>query len=63
MTQSTAVAYELRRSPHPAPNQPNEPIHAALAYYHANQEEIEQDIADEAVAADQLEREHTKILD
>lgn len=35
-------------------------VHAALAYCHANQEEIEQDIADEAVAADQLEHEHTK---
>ncbi len=35
-------------------------VHAALAYYHANQEEIERDIADEAVAADQLEHEHTK---
>ncbi len=35
-------------------------VHAALAYYHANQGEIEQGIADEAVAAEHLEREHTK---
>lgn len=33
-------------------------VHAALAYYHANQEEIEADISDEEAEADQLEREH-----
>jgi len=35
-------------------------VHAALAYYHANQEEIEQEIAEEEVEAEQLEREHGK---
>lgn len=33
-------------------------VHAALAYYHANQEEIEQDIAEEEAVAEQLERQH-----
>jgi uncharacterized protein (DUF433 family) len=33
-------------------------VHAALAYYHANQDEIEADIAAEEVEADRLEREH-----
>ncbi len=33
-------------------------VHAALTYYHANREEIEADIAEEAAAADRLEREH-----
>jgi hypothetical protein len=31
-------------------------VHAALAYYHANREEIEQDIADEEAVAERLER-------
>ena len=35
-------------------------VHAALAYYHANQEEIEQDIAEEEAVAEQLERQHGK---
>ena len=35
-------------------------IHAALAYYHANREEIEQDIAEEEAVAEQLEQEHGK---
>lgn len=35
-------------------------VHAALAYYHANQEEIEQDIAEEEAVAEQLERRHGK---
>ena len=33
-------------------------VHAALAYYHANREEIETDIAVEDIEADHLEREH-----
>jgi uncharacterized protein (DUF433 family) len=32
-------------------------VHAALAYYHANREEIETDIAAEDIEADRLERE------
>jgi len=35
-------------------------VHGALAYYHANQEEIEQDIAEEEALAEQLERQHGK---
>jgi len=33
-------------------------VHAALAYYHANREEIEADIAAEDTEAERLEREH-----
>ena len=33
-------------------------VHAALAYYHANREEIESDIAAEEIEAERLEREH-----
>jgi len=33
-------------------------VHAALAYYHANREEIEADIAAEEEKAERLEREH-----
>src|SRR3990172_3164400 len=33
-------------------------VHAALAYYHANREEIETDIAAEEDEAERLEREH-----
>ena len=33
-------------------------IYAALAYYHANQEEVEAGLAVEAVEAERLEREH-----
>jgi len=33
-------------------------VHAALAYYHANQDEIEADIAAEEAEAGRLEREH-----
>jgi uncharacterized protein (DUF433 family) len=33
-------------------------VHAALAYYHANQDEIEADIAAEEAEADRLEQEH-----
>jgi hypothetical protein len=33
-------------------------VHAALAYYHANREEIEADIASEEAEAERLEREH-----
>jgi len=35
-------------------------VHAALTYYHANREEIEQDIADEEAVAEQLERQRSK---
>jgi uncharacterized protein (DUF433 family) len=35
-------------------------IYAALAYYHANTEAIEADIADEKAAADRLEQLHTQ---
>jgi len=35
-------------------------VHAALAYYHANREEIEQDIAEEEAVAEQLEQQHGK---
>ena len=34
-------------------------VHAALAYYHANREEIETALAAEEAEADQLEKEHT----
>lgn len=33
-------------------------VYAALAYYHANREEIEVDLAAEEVEAEKLEREH-----
>ncbi len=33
-------------------------VHACLAYYHANREEIESDLAAEEAEAEQLEREH-----
>jgi uncharacterized protein (DUF433 family) len=33
-------------------------VHAALAYYHANREEIEADIAAEEMEAERLKREH-----
>jgi len=33
-------------------------VHAALAYYHANREEIETDITAEEAEAERLEREH-----
>lgn len=33
-------------------------VHAALAYYHANREEIEADISAEEAEAERLEREH-----
>jgi len=33
-------------------------VYAALAYYHANQEEIETDIANEEAEAERIEREH-----
>jgi uncharacterized protein (DUF433 family) len=33
-------------------------VHAALAYYHANREAIEADIAAEEAAADEIEKEH-----
>jgi len=33
-------------------------VHAALAYYHANREEIESDMAVEEAEAERLEREH-----
>jgi uncharacterized protein (DUF433 family) len=33
-------------------------VHAALAYYHANQDEIEADISAEEAEADRLEQEH-----
>ncbi len=33
-------------------------VYAALAYYHANCEEIEADIAAEAIEAERLEQEH-----
>jgi uncharacterized protein (DUF433 family) len=35
-------------------------VHAALAYYHANREEIEQDIAEEEARAEELEQQHDK---
>jgi hypothetical protein len=33
-------------------------VHAALTYYHANQEAMEADMAAEEAEADRLEREH-----
>ena len=33
-------------------------VHAALAYYHANRDEIEADLAAEAVAAERAEQAH-----
>lgn len=35
-------------------------VHAALTYYHANQEEIETDLATEEAEADRIEAEHLK---
>jgi len=35
-------------------------VHAALAYYHANREEIEADIAAEEAEAERLEKEDTQ---
>lgn len=35
-------------------------VHAALAYYHANREEIEADITAEESEAQRLEQEHSK---
>ena len=35
-------------------------VHAALAYYHANQEELEADITAEQAESQSLERSHTK---
>jgi uncharacterized protein (DUF433 family) len=35
-------------------------VYAALAYYHANCEEIEADIAAETLEAERLEREHMR---
>jgi len=35
-------------------------VYAALAYYHVNREEIEQDIAEEEAVAGQLEQQHGK---
>jgi uncharacterized protein (DUF433 family) len=34
-------------------------VYAALSYYHANRDEIEQDMAEEDAAAAQLEQSHT----
>jgi len=36
-------------------------VYAALAYYHVNREEIEQDIAEEEAVAGRLEQQHGKI--
>ena len=33
-------------------------VHAALAYYHANREEMDVEMAEEKAEADRLEREH-----
>jgi uncharacterized protein (DUF433 family) len=33
-------------------------VHAALAYYHANRDEIDTDLAEEAAEAARLERQH-----
>jgi len=35
-------------------------VYAALAYYHANKEEIEKELADEKIEADRLEEEHKR---
>jgi uncharacterized protein (DUF433 family) len=35
-------------------------VHAALAYYHANQAEIEADVESEAREADALEQQHRR---
>ena len=35
-------------------------VYAALAYYHANREEIDADLAAEEVAADRLESQHSR---
>ncbi|MFN8625579.1 MAG: DUF433 domain-containing protein [Candidatus Binatia bacterium] len=35
-------------------------VHAALAYYHANRERVEAELAAEEAEADQLERQHTR---
>ncbi len=37
-------------------------VYAALAYYHANREEIEADLAAEKIEADRLEQEHQQPL-
>lgn len=38
-------------------------VHAALAYYHANRDEIEAAIAAEAAEADRLEQQHSRAAD
>jgi len=35
-------------------------VHAALAYYHANRQEIDQDLAAERETANELERSHAR---
>lgn len=35
-------------------------VHAALAYYHANRDEVEADLAAEEAEADRLEQEHQR---
>lgn len=35
-------------------------VYAALAYYHANRDEVEQDIAEEEAIVEQLEQQHGK---
>jgi uncharacterized protein (DUF433 family) len=37
-------------------------VYSALAYYHANREEIEADLAAEKIEADRLEQEHQQPL-
>jgi uncharacterized protein (DUF433 family) len=36
-------------------------VHAALTYYHANREEIDQDIAAEQALADEIERSNPRV--
>jgi uncharacterized protein (DUF433 family) len=42
------------------PHLPLAGIYAALAYYHANREEIEEDIARDDAIADELEQKHAR---
>jgi uncharacterized protein (DUF433 family) len=58
--------YKLGFTPEEIPHQMGHPtlslaqVYAALAYYHANRDEIEQDLADEEAGASLLEAAHPR---
>ena len=59
-----AIWYKLGHSPEEIagqyPHLTVAQVYAALAYYHANQAEVEAEIAADEAEADRLEREYTK---